>query len=183
MKTVLVLGGTGMLGFAVGTYFQSLPDKYSTFLTTRDTADVYGKRSNWIRFDPTGRRLDAFSDIREVFERMPNNPDYVLNCIGAIKPVFNKSVHDSIYVNALFPHKLASICQSLHIKLINITSDCVYAGNKGQYVESDLHDAIDAYGKSKSLGESPECMTLRTSIIGQELKSNISLVAWAQSQA
>ena len=69
------------------------------------------------------------------------------------------------------------------IKLIHITTDCVYSGGKGKYVESDLHDALDDYGKSKSLGEcAGKAMVPRTSIIGEEIHKNASLIAWAKSQ-
>jgi dTDP-4-dehydrorhamnose reductase len=181
MKTVLILGGTGMLGSQVGPLFQSHPDKYQTFLTTRDTQHIYGNPNNWIRFDPTGKTCSR-TDIREVFELMPCNPDFIINCIGAIKPQFAKSPAQSIYINALFPHELSEVCKALNIKLIHITTDCVWSGRNGKYVESDLHDALDDYGKSKSLGEPKDCMTIRTSIIGPEIKDHVSLIAWAQSQ-
>ncbi len=183
MKTVLILGGTGMLGSQVGKLFQESPDKYTTFLTTRDTQYIYGNPNNWMRFDPTGKKTQR-SDITEIFELMPQNPDYIINCIGAIKPQFAKSPRDSIYINAVFPHELEQVCTALKIKLIHITTDCSYSGKKGKYVESDPHDALDEYGKSKSLGEPVKnCMTIRTSIIGPEIKDHASLIAWAQSQA
>jgi dTDP-4-dehydrorhamnose reductase len=89
----------------------------------------------------------------------------------------------AIKINSLFPHVLAKWCNSSKINLIHITTDCVYSGLKGKYVESDLHDALDDYGKSKSLGECPDkAMMLRTSIIGEEIHKHASLIAWAKSQ-
>jgi dTDP-4-dehydrorhamnose reductase len=118
-----------------------------------------------------------------VFEEMPQNPDYVINCIGTIKPQMHKNMADSIFINALLPHQLSGTCSRLGVKFITITSDCVYSGFKGKYSETDLHDALDAYGKSKSLGEPEDCMVIRTSIIGEEIHNNTSLIAWAKSQA
>ncbi len=121
-----------------------------------------------------------------------NNPDfnsipecdYIINCIGIIKPFMNKDMSGSIYVNSIFPRELAKHCNSKDIKLIHISTDCVYSGLKGKYIESDLHDTIDEYGKSKSLGEDIEnSMVLRTSIIGEEKYNFASLLSWIKSQA
>jgi dTDP-4-dehydrorhamnose reductase len=184
MKTVLILGGTGMLGNAVGKFFQAHPDKYDTFLTTRDLSLVYGRRSNWIKFDPTEKTLDAASDIREVLEMFPKNPDYVINCIGTIKPFMAKNKKESILINSLLPHIWAETLKSFGIKMIHITTDCVFSGATGAYTESSPHDALDDYGKSKSLGEPySDAMVIRTSIIGPEIHKQASLIAWAQSQA
>jgi dTDP-4-dehydrorhamnose reductase len=184
MKTVLILGGTGMLGNAVGKYFQAHQDKYDTYLTTRDMSLIYSKSNNWIKFDPTGKILDASHALRDVFEYMPRNPDIIINCIGVIKPFMAKNKRESILINALLPHLWAEDSLALNIKFLHITSDCVFSGAKGNYVESSLHDALDDYGKSKSLGEPVDnAMVIRTSIIGPEIHKQASLVAWAQSQA
>jgi dTDP-4-dehydrorhamnose reductase len=89
----------------------------------------------------------------------------------------------AIFLNALLPHQLAKTCAALDIKMISITSDCVFAGKSGSYTESSPHDPLDAYGKSKSLGETKDCMVIRTSIIGEEIHKNASLVEWVKSQA
>jgi len=78
---------------------------------------------------------------------------------------------------------LANHCIKNNIKLIHITTDCVFSGEKGKYVENDLHDCLDDYGKTKSLGEPTNCMVIRTSIIGEEIHKNASLIAWAKSQS
>jgi dTDP-4-dehydrorhamnose reductase len=184
MKTILILGGTGMLGSAVGQYFQSKSDQYDVYLTARELTLAYGKKSNWIKFDPVGDTNGAASDIRDVLLDMPKNPDYIINCIGTIKPFMNKNIANSILINSVFPHILAGACKTLGIKLIHITTDCVFSGKKGQYTEADQHDALDDYGKSKSLGEPvANAMVIRTSIIGPEIHKQASLIAWAQSQA
>lgn len=98
----------------------------------------------------------------------------VINCIGLIKPRIT-SPEDAIRVNALFPYHLPE-------NTLQIATDCVYSGSKGNYVESDLHDATDVYGKTKSLGEAPHIKNLRCSIIGPEIKNHISLLDWFLSQ-
>lgn len=101
----------------------------------------------------------------------------LINCIGLIKPQI-KSIPEAIRVNSLFPYRLPN-------GTIQIATDCVYSGKKGNYVESDVHDATDVYGKTKSLGEAPHLINLRCSIIGPELKNHLSLLDWflAQTEA
>jgi dTDP-4-dehydrorhamnose reductase len=170
MKKLLILGGTGMLGNAVVRHFagQEGYDVTATYRT--DGLDI---PCNCFRFD-------ALSDS---FGSLSTDYDYVINCIGTIKPFMAADIVAAIRINAIFPHILADWCNSNGMNLIHITTDCVYSGLKGKYVESDLHDALDDYGKSKSLGECPGyAMVLRTSIIGEEIHKDASLIAWAKSQ-
>lgn len=101
--------------------------------------------------------------------------DRVVNAIGVIKP-YCDDVPRAIKVNALFPHYLPT-------DTIQIATDCVYSGIKGSYVETDLHDATDIYGQTKSLGEASHIINLRCSIIGPEVKNHISLLDWFLSQS
>lgn len=100
--------------------------------------------------------------------------DRVINCIGLIKPHCG-NVEDAIKVNALFPHYLPR-------KTIQIATDCVFSGTKGNYTETSPHDATDVYGKTKSLGEAPHLTNLRCSIIGPEIKNHLSLLDWFLAQ-
>lgn len=100
--------------------------------------------------------------------------DWIINCAGIIKPYCDDVVR-AIKVNALFPHTLPP-------KTIQIATDCVYSGKKGKYVESDPHDALDVYGKTKSLGEASHIKNLRCSIIGPEEKTHTSLLDWFLAQ-
>jgi len=113
-------------------------------------------------------------------------PDIVINCIGLIKqlPLAGDPL-SAITINAQLPHRLSLICRTSHARLIHISTDCVFNGRKGMYVESDMSDAEDLYGRTKYLGEvsyRPHCITLRTSIIGHELKGKLGLVEWFLAQ-
>jgi len=112
-------------------------------------------------------------------------PEVVINCIGLVKqlaasddPLF------AIPINALLPHRLARLCDVAGARLVHFSTDCVFSGAKGMYVESDQVDANDLYGRSKYLGEVdyPHAITLRTSIIGHELNGARSLVSWFLAQ-
>jgi dTDP-4-dehydrorhamnose reductase len=112
-------------------------------------------------------------------------PDVVINCVGVIKQLAaSKDALTSIAINSLFPHRLAHICAAANARLIQISTDCVFSGDKGAYRESDLPDARDLYGRSKLLGETdyPHAITLRTSIIGHELGRSVSLIDWFLDQ-
>jgi len=170
MKKILILGSTGMLGNAVSVYFLNSSD-YDVTTTYRSAA---------VAFSGNAMSFDALADP---LEKLPIGFDYVINCIGVIKPFMSADPVAAIEINAVFPWRLAAWCKAHNSRLIHITTDCVYAGKKGKYVESDPHDALDDYGKSKSLGEcASEAMVLRTSIIGEEIHKNASLIAWAKSQ-
>ncbi len=113
--------------------------------------------------------------------------DIVINCIGIVKPriIENsiKSIEETLNVNTLFPHKLASILNN-KTKIFQITTDCVFSGSKGNYDENSKYDASDLYGMSKSLGEVKynNLYNVRCSIIGREINTSYSLVEWFLSQ-
>lgn len=102
------------------------------------------------------------------------NPDYIINCIGVLIKGSIQDPSNAILINALLPHKLAQFSKAINAKLIHISTDCVFDGSKGSYIETDNKTAQDTYGLSKSLGEinDDKNLTLRTSIIGPELKKN-----------
>jgi dTDP-4-dehydrorhamnose reductase len=171
MQKVLVLGSTGMLGSAVAQTIAS--SKTEVLGTSRQD-------NNSITFDANTDSVD------EVFKSF--KPNWIINCIGIIKPYINESdsnsILNAIYINSIFPFKLSSAAASIDAKVIQIATDCVYSGSKGAYKENDLHDATDVYGKTKSLGEVPaeNMMHIRASIIGPELGRSTSLLEWFKNQ-
>lgn len=179
---ILVLGITGMLGHKA--FFSlSQNQKFETFGTLRKAEDIskYFKGSNKVFSN-----VDALNP-ESVFNLIDKlNPDIVINCIGVIKQT--KEAKDpimSIEINSLFPHRLAKKLKNFNTRLIHVSTDCVFSGDAGNYKEIDNSDARDLYGKSKYLGELinyERCITIRTSIIGPELKGKLSLLEWFLSQ-
>jgi dTDP-4-dehydrorhamnose reductase len=110
----------------------------------------------------------------------------VINCIGLIKQMGHLARDPlfSISLNSLLPHRISLICRAAKIRMIHISTDCVFSGKKGHYTENDPSDAEDLYGRTKFLGEVtyPHCITLRTSIIGMELKNRLGLIEWFLAQ-
>ncbi|EOA3786128.1 SDR family oxidoreductase [Vibrio vulnificus] len=178
---VLVIGATGMLGYSIFANLSELSN-----------LDVYGtvRAVNSLeRFFPSSDKLIPNVDVKdfETLERAISavKPNVVINCIGLIKQHDVSKQHvDAIEINALLPHKIAQLCDSIQARLVHFSTDCVFDGKTGNYSESDLPTATDLYGKSKCLGEVDygQHITLRTSIIGHELKSSVSLVDWFLSQ-
>jgi dTDP-4-dehydrorhamnose reductase len=182
-KRLLVLGATGMLGHTLFEQLSGLND-FDVHATARSTEGLPGVfPPRLVERIKRGVDADNFdSVIRAVADLRPN---VVINCIGIIKQsAAAKDPLTTIAINSLFPHKLANLCGAAGARLIHISTDCVFSGDKGNYTESDVSDAIDLYGRTKFLGEidGPHCLTLRTSIIGHELKSCYSLIDWFLSQ-
>ena len=170
-KKVLVLGASGMLGHKL---MEVLSERFSIFGTVRGSAVSYRDHPVLGEFSLLGDvNADDFESIDRVVSKV--EPDVVINCIGIIKQM--ESIKDpliSIAINSLFPHKLAKLCRSRNVRMIHISTDCVFSGRKGNYSEDDIPCAGDLYGRTKLLGEvgCPECLTIRTSIIGRELKGS-----------
>ena len=179
---VMVLGASGMLGRSVFRLFANSPG-FSVVGTLRsaqfrldipDGSDAslhYG-----VDVEQTDSLVAAFESIR---------PDVIINCIGLVKQlaVANDPLQ-MVPINALLPHRLARLAALMNARLVHISTDCVFTGEKGNYVESDAPDAQDLYGRSKLLGEVdyPNAITLRTSIIGIEQDSKRGLISWFLAQ-
>ncbi|MCI4411232.1 MAG: SDR family oxidoreductase, partial [Thiotrichales bacterium] len=182
-KKVLIFGVTGMLGH---TLFKEMfkSDEFDVFGTTRSKSglDSFFTQEELLRIRDN---VDADNFDTIIRTTAAVQPDIIINCIGIIKqlPIANDPL-TAITVNAQLPHRLSMLARTANARLIHISTDCVFNGEKGNYVESDTSDATDLYGRSKFLGEVdyPHCVTLRTSIIGHELKTEFSLVDWFMSQ-
>lgn len=180
---ILVIGATGMLG---NTLFRFLKDNsvsnevVGTIRSSGDLSLFDDKYRNCLISNIDIENHDSFVSLLSNIR-----PDVVINCAGIIKQL--KSASDPlpvISINAYYPHKLAKLCSLLDARLIHISTDCVFSGLKGGYKEEDKCDASDLYGLSKNLGEVKygNCLTIRTSMIGHELKSSNSLVDWFLNQ-
>ena len=178
---VLILGGSGMLGHKLWQIFASRFDTWGTF---RGLPLAYESVQ---LFDPSRSigmvSVQNFSSVENALRMV--SPNVVINCIGVVKqdPAAKDPI-TSIEVNALFPHRVAKICAATGTRLIHLSTDCVFSGRRGNYTEKDTPDAEDLYGRTKLLGEvfSENCLTIRTSMIGRELRGQQGLLEWFLSQ-
>lgn len=172
---VLILGVSGMLGHAT---FRVLSDGPGL--------EVLGASRSPVQFGEDSRaRLISGVDVLQADDLNRAfawaRPRLVVNAIGLVKQLENSSDPlVAVPVNTLLPHRLKQLCEVAGARLVHISTDCVFSGDRGGYTENDVTDAQDLYGVSKRLGEvgGPAAITLRTSIIGRELRSRHSLVDW-----
>ena len=181
---LLILGGEGMLGHKA---FQVLGKRFDVWVTFREREPLWQQHPIYAELNRTQTvgGVDAMdlASVKHALDLV--RPDAVLNCIGIIKQRDEaKAAIPAIAVNALFPHQLADLCQAVGARLIHISTDCVFSGQRGNYAESDAPDPADLYGRSKLLGELDRrgALTLRTSMIGWELKHRLGLIEWFAAQ-
>ena len=166
---------------------KKLSNQYELFSLLRKRSDL---DSNQFFEKVLPKNQCIFIDDINEYENLNNtvkkiSPDIIINCIGVIKQRDKvENVLNMKRINSLLPHILNEICNKNKIKLIHLSTDCVFSGTKGNYQESDNPDPIDEYGESKLLGEIKKgnALTIRTSFIGPELFNKKSLFEWVKSQ-
>ena len=157
---IFVFGSSGMLGTYVHKYF------HHSVGVTRD-------------------QVNALLMRRELFDKQLDklfikSGDVVINCIG-ITNKHTPNVDEFLVVNSLFPRLVSDYCASKGVKMIHISTDCVFSGAEGMYCETDPHDDENIYGISKSIGEPTNCCVIRTSIIGENRRNSLDLLEWVRS--
>lgn len=170
---ILVLGSTGMLGHIVSHYF-SKSDKYKLYSLSRKSLNKINS------FECDVKDLGKLENIIKT-----TKPTVIINCIGLLITDTEKSIENAKYINSFFPKHLVELSKKYNYKVIHISTDCVFSGTKGLYNEYSIKDAIDGYGITKSKGEidAPGHLTIRTSIIGPDLKKNgTGLFQWIMNQ-
>lgn len=173
MKKILILGSAGMLGHVVCKYFDGL-NNYQII-----------DASYPFKFRNESTILNVLDNDKLIEFLEKTSPEIVINCIGILIKGSTTDPANAIYINSYLPHLISKVIKKWNGKLIHISTDCVFSGTKGNYSESDFKDADDIYGRSKSLGEinNESDLTIRTSIIGPELKKNgEGLFHWFMNQ-
>ena len=190
MKRILIFGATGMLGSEVLKVFA----KEKNFIITatyknKSSLNILKKSSNlFLKNKIKLIKFDATNYNNKSLKKCLSNNQYIVNCIGVIKPYIdekNKKSKNALLVNSIFPHNLNEVNNSnKNATIYQIATDCVFSGSKGSYLESSEHDPLDIYGKTKSLGEvnDKSFFNLRCSIIGNEIKNYKSLFEWFKIQ-
>jgi len=167
-KKVVIVGSLGMAGHIM-----------AEVLDDTEEYDVYGVARQ------SGKYVDSVLDVTD-FKALENylqdiKPDYVINCVGALVSQSKEDVPSAILLNSYLPNFLSQLGNKLEYKLIHISTDCVFSGKDGQYTETSYRDGDDNYARTKALGEviNDKDLTIRTSIIGPELKMNgTGLLDW-----
>jgi dTDP-4-dehydrorhamnose reductase len=174
---VLIFGAAGMLGHQLYRQLDRDFEVYGSIHGPLGTVSKYGF------FDPNRLiyDVDAAKAEHVTAAVATIKPDVVVNCVGVVKSLEDAAgMAANIRLNALLPHLLHAACREHNARLIQISTDCVFAGTRGNYAETDTPDATDVYGKTKFLGEvsGEAALTLRTSFIGRELNTTRGLLEW-----
>jgi dTDP-4-dehydrorhamnose reductase len=170
---ILIIGANGMAGHLISDYLSL----NSMFEIRRVARDRFNKKTDFI-IDATD--FNATEALISEFK-----PDYVINAIGILNADADNNPDRAVLINSYFPHFLAKICDKYESKLFHVSTDCVFNGKKGAYLENHFKDGIGFYAQSKALGEVNyhNHITIRTSIIGPDIKRNgIGLLNWILSQ-
>ena len=173
-KKILILGSTGLIGHQI----HNLLSDESLF----EIFDISYRN----KLHPDTLLVNSIneSELKDAIKKI--KPNFVINCIGTLIKESALNPELAILTNAILPHRLKNICDSIQAKLIHMSTDCVFSGsNKKPYEENDIKDGLDVYAKTKSLGEIIEDkhLTIRTSVIGPELKKDgEQLFNWFMSE-
>ena len=168
MKKALVLGAAGMAGHIMTKYLAAKPD-----------LSVIGVARSETPFADEIIDVLDFKALEAVINK--HNPDFVINCIGVLVQKSANDLAQAVLINSYLPHFLAGLGEKLGFKLIHISTDCVFSGKAGAYTETAFRDGDDNYARTKALGEviNNRDLTIRTSIIGPELKTDgTGLLDW-----
>ena len=172
MKRIVILGGTGMAGNVAVIYFEE--QGYDVYYTSLDAPDT-------IKSKP----LDA-TDIPALSAWLDTiNPDVIYNCLGVLVKESDARPDIAILLNSYLPRFLVQKYGKTNVKIIHISTDCVFSGARGGYVENDFPDGETIYDRSKALGEivNDKDLTFRMSIIGPDRNiSGVGLFNWFMSQ-
>jgi dTDP-4-dehydrorhamnose reductase len=179
MAIIGVFGSTGMLGSHVSDLLSKSNHEVIEFnrkkiphVITNEVHLINASNNSWV------------NDLNQISKK----PDYIINCIGKIKHKINekneKDLIEAINVNAVFSLDLATYCDKNEIQLIQVFTDCVYAGDAGKYNEESKKSPTDIYGYTKAIGESLSylSMNIRTSFIGLEIETHLELMSWLLSK-
>lgn len=182
---VLVLGATGMLGHKLVQRLTHHGLAVAATIRSPSIPDTPAARAALGCADTIIGNVDVLRDEPLARAIASADPQVVVNAVGVIKQLdAAKDPIPAILTNSLLPHRVAALCAARGARLIHLSTDCVFAGRAGPYSEDSPTDAEDLYGRSKLLGETANrgCLTIRSSIVGRELRGGSSLIEWFLSQ-
>lgn len=169
---ILVLGANGMAGHLIANYFSEAGHEVVAFSRKpfAGCRNIVGEIMNFNQLESTIKY---------------ENPDAIINAVGILNKDADEHRSQAVMLNSYLPHFLADITRTTNIRIIHMSTDCVFSGKTGSYRENDLTDGKTFYDRSKALGElnNSKDLTFRTSIIGPDINENgIGLFNWFMKQ-
>ena len=112
-------------------------------------------------------------------------PDAVIHCAALTDvEVCEADPELAERLNAEVPARLAEACAQAGARLIHISTDAVFDGEKGDYAEDDAARPINVYGATKLRAEQavlaalPSATVIRTNLFGWNAQPKQSLTEW-----
>ena len=132
MKKIVVTGGSGRFG----EHLKKIKSSYKLFFPNKKELDILKLKS-----------------IETYLKR--KNADIVIHLAGLSRPmdIHNTNIQKSIDLNIIGTANVTKICSKKNIKLIYFSTNYVYPGKKGNYLETDPLLPINNYAGSKLGGE------------------------------
>ena len=161
---VSVIGASGMAGHIIASHFKMRGAEVLTF--GRQGASNY---------------FDILDPATHNILNLCYSCDYVINCAGLLIADCDSDPVRAYLVNSWFPHRLCTMLETTGVRLIHLSTDCVFDGTSGPYDETCVPTETSTYGRSKTFGEihSMAHVTFRTSIIGPEVRQHTTgLFEW-----
>lgn len=152
-KKLLVLGSDGMAGHLIMDYL-SVKNEYKLF----EMKENCFLSSN-------------FDYINKIISY---NPDIIINGLRLTVQDSEEDPQKAIFINSLLPKLLEKYFFESTVRIIHLSTDCVFSGNKGNYTEHDLPDGDSIYSMTKACGEiiNNKDLTIRASYIGPNINDN-----------
>lgn len=183
MKKIFVTGSNGLLGQKITDLSINNPD--IELIASSKGPNRHPQKSGYIYED-----LDILDPVRlaELIEK--HKPDSIINTAAMTNVDACESDRELCYaLNVEAVKSLVSICERLNIQLIHLSTDFIFDGEAGPYVEEDKPNPLSYYGQTKLEAEnilqqsSCRWVILRTiivyGIVSDMSRSNI--VLWAKA--
>lgn len=169
---VLILGGTGMAGHTISIYFEEAGHDVTAF--SRSEVD-YCENING--------DITDFEGLKKIINE--GQYDAIINAIGILNQDAEDNKSNAVLLNSYLPHFLSDTTKEMKIRVIHMSTDCVFSGKTGGYSETSFRDGETFYDRSKALGEleNNKDITFRNSIIGPDISERgIGLFNWFMKQ-
>jgi len=116
---------------------------------------------------------------------MDTRPEVVINCAAyANVDACESEPEQAFYINSVVPGALARATAHQNIYLLHLSTDAVFDGMRGDYVEDDQTNPINQYARTKVAGErtvmtaNPEALIARVNFYGWSLRGERSLAEY-----